>query len=114
MNVFFWMLLDPGVPIVGPVFTLALVAPAHGWHVAKALIGASVKNGQLFWCAIGLWRWSGGTVNCRCWRSISWDFRSSCCCVRSVYATSNGTRLPVIERQGRAQNIVAQRDEPMS
>ncbi|RKT27326.1 hypothetical protein B0G69_3140 [Paraburkholderia sp. RAU2J] len=54
MNLFFWMLLNLGVPIVGPIFTLALVAPAHGWHVAKALIGASVKDGQLFWCAIGL------------------------------------------------------------
>jgi hypothetical protein len=48
------MLLNLGVPIVGPIFTLALVAPAHGWHVAKTLIAASVKDGQLFWCAIGL------------------------------------------------------------
>ncbi|CAB3782506.1 hypothetical protein LMG28614_01479 [Paraburkholderia ultramafica] len=54
MNLFFWMLLNFGVPIVGPIFTLALVAPAHGWRVAKALIAASVKDGQLFWCAIGL------------------------------------------------------------
>jgi hypothetical protein len=54
MNLFFWMLLNLGVPIVGPIFTLALVAPAHGWRVAKALIAASVKDGQLFWCAIGL------------------------------------------------------------
>ena len=54
MNLFFWMLLNLGVPIVGPIFTLALVAPSHGWRVAKALIAASVKDGQLFWCAIGL------------------------------------------------------------
>jgi hypothetical protein len=54
MKFFFWMLLNPGVPIVGPIFTLALVVPAHGWRVAKALIAASVKDGQLFWCAIGL------------------------------------------------------------
>ncbi|MFM0163121.1 hypothetical protein SAMN05444172_2691 [Burkholderia sp. GAS332] len=54
MNLFFWMLLNLGVPIVGPIFTLALVAPTHGWRVAKALIAASVKDGQLFWCAIGL------------------------------------------------------------
>jgi hypothetical protein len=54
MNLFFWMLLNLGVPIAGPIFTLALVAPAHGWRVAKALIAASVKDGQLFWCAIGL------------------------------------------------------------
>jgi hypothetical protein len=54
MNLFFWMLLNLGVPIVGPIFTLALVAPAHGWRMAKALIAASVKDGQLFWCAIGL------------------------------------------------------------
>ena len=48
------MLLNLGVPIVGPIFTLALVAPAHGWHLAKTLIATSVKDGQLFWCAIGL------------------------------------------------------------
>jgi hypothetical protein len=54
MNLFFWMLLNLGVPIIGPIFTLALVAPAHGWRVAKALIAASVKDGQLFWCASGL------------------------------------------------------------
>ena len=54
MNLFFWMLLNLGVPIIGPIFTLALVAPTHGWRVARALITASVKDGQLFWCAIGL------------------------------------------------------------
>lgn len=54
MNLYFWMLLNPGVPIIGPIFTLALVAPAHGWRVSKALIAGSVKDGQLFWCAIGL------------------------------------------------------------
>ncbi|MFM0505571.1 hypothetical protein [Paraburkholderia caffeinilytica] len=54
MNLFFWILLNLGVPIVGPIFTLVLVAPTHGWRVAKALIAASVKDGQLFWCAIGL------------------------------------------------------------
>lgn len=54
MNLFFWMLLNLGVPIVGPVFTLALVAPAHGWTVAKELIADSIKDGQLFWCAIGV------------------------------------------------------------
>src|ERR1700761_1241286 len=54
MNFFFWMLLNLGVPIIDPIFTLALVAPAHGWRVAKTLIAGSVKDGQLFWCAIGL------------------------------------------------------------
>ncbi|MFM0222404.1 hypothetical protein [Paraburkholderia dipogonis] len=54
MNLFFWMLLNLGVPIIGPIFTLALVAPAYGWRVAKALIAGSVKDGQLCWCAIGL------------------------------------------------------------
>jgi len=54
MNLFFWMLLNLGVPIFGPMLTLALIAPTHGWHVAKRLIAASVKDGQLFWCAIGL------------------------------------------------------------
>ncbi len=34
MNLCFWMLLNLGVPIIGPIFTLALVAPAHGLHVA--------------------------------------------------------------------------------
>jgi hypothetical protein len=54
MNLFFWTLLNLGVPIAGPIFMLALVVPTHGWHVAKALIAASVKDGQLFWCAMGL------------------------------------------------------------
>jgi hypothetical protein len=30
MNFFFWVLLNLGVPIIGPIFTLVLVAPAHG------------------------------------------------------------------------------------
>ncbi|CAH2806063.1 MAG: hypothetical protein CPDRYMAC_6174 [uncultured Paraburkholderia sp.] len=54
MNFFFWTLLNLAVPIAGPIFTLAFVAPAHGWHFAKVLIGASVRDGQLFWCPIGL------------------------------------------------------------
>ena len=54
MNLFFWTLLNLVVPVVGPVFTLALVAPTHGRRVAQTLIAASVRNGQLFWCAIGL------------------------------------------------------------
>jgi hypothetical protein len=54
MNLFFWLLLNLGVPIIGPMFTLALVAPAYGWRVAKGLITGSVKDGQLFWWAIGL------------------------------------------------------------
>ena len=54
MNLYFWMLLNLGVPIIGPIFTLVLVAPAHGWRVAKTLIAGSVKDGQLFWCANGL------------------------------------------------------------
>jgi hypothetical protein len=54
MNLSFWILLNLAVPIAGPVFTLALVAPAYGWRVARTMIAASVKDGQLFWCAIGL------------------------------------------------------------
>ncbi|HEX3379054.1 MAG TPA: hypothetical protein VHU21_04520 [Paraburkholderia sp.] len=54
MNLFFWILLNLAVPIAGPIFTLALVAPAYGWRVARTMIAASVKDGQLFWCAIGL------------------------------------------------------------
>jgi hypothetical protein len=54
MNLFFWTLLNLGVPVAGPIFTLALVVPVRGWRVAKTLIAASVKDGQLFWCAIGL------------------------------------------------------------
>jgi hypothetical protein len=54
MNLFFWMLLNLAVPVTGPILTLALVAPAYGWRVASAMIAASVKDGQLFWCAIGL------------------------------------------------------------
>ncbi|MGF6466859.1 hypothetical protein [Paraburkholderia youngii] len=34
--------------------TGALVAPAYGWRVVRTMIAASVKVGQLFWCAIGL------------------------------------------------------------
>ncbi|MEM5455983.1 hypothetical protein VSR69_14265 [Paraburkholderia phytofirmans] len=29
MNFFFWMLLNLGVPIIGPIFTLALVSPTE-------------------------------------------------------------------------------------
>ncbi|WP_233801208.1 hypothetical protein [Paraburkholderia sp. HP33-1] len=54
MNLFFWMLLNLAVPIAGPIFTLAMVAPAYGRRVARAMIASSVKDGQLFWCAIGL------------------------------------------------------------
>ncbi|MEX3788260.1 hypothetical protein [Paraburkholderia sp. BR14374] len=54
MNLFFWLLLNLAVPIAGPILTLALVAPAYGWRVARTMIEASVKDGQLFWCAIGL------------------------------------------------------------
>lgn len=54
MNLFFWLLLNVVVPVIGPIFTLALVAPTHGWRVARLLIAAAVKSGQLFWCAIGL------------------------------------------------------------
>ncbi len=54
MNLFFWTLLNLGVPIIGPIFTLVLIAPTHGWRVAMALVAGSVKDGQLFWCAIGL------------------------------------------------------------
>ncbi|HZZ10936.1 MAG TPA: hypothetical protein VFE79_09585 [Paraburkholderia sp.] len=54
MNPFFWMVLNVGVSIIGPIFTLALIVPTHGWRVARVLIGGSVKDGQLFWCAIGL------------------------------------------------------------
>ncbi|WP_176377852.1 hypothetical protein [Paraburkholderia youngii] len=65
MNLFFWVLLNLAVPIAGPIFTLALVAPAYGWRVARTMIAASVKDGQLFWCAIGLCAADG-------WRAITW------------------------------------------
>ncbi|WGS48234.1 hypothetical protein LFL96_10480 [Paraburkholderia sp. D15] len=42
------------MPIIGPIFTLGLVALARDWRAANVLIAASVKNGQLFWCATGL------------------------------------------------------------
>lgn len=54
MNLSFWLLLNVGVPIAGPICTLALVAPAYGSRVAAALICGSVKDGQMFWCAIAL------------------------------------------------------------
>ncbi|MGF6771362.1 hypothetical protein P3T18_003841 [Paraburkholderia sp. GAS199] len=54
MNLFFWALLNLFVPIFGPIFTLALMAPTHGRAIAWRLIRASVRDGQLFWCAIGL------------------------------------------------------------
>jgi hypothetical protein len=54
MDFFFWLLLNLAAPIVGPVFTLALVAVTHGYAVARQLIVESVKDGQLLWSAIAL------------------------------------------------------------
>lgn len=51
MDLFLWLLLNLGVPVAGPVCTLVLVAPAYGRRAASALIGASVRDGQMFWCA---------------------------------------------------------------
>jgi hypothetical protein len=52
MNLFFWLLLNLGVPIVGPFFILALFAVTRGRSVAQHLMMESVRNGQLFWSAI--------------------------------------------------------------
>jgi len=54
MNLFFWLLLNLCVPIAGPFFMLALLAVTHGRSVARQLTVASIKDGQLFWSAIGL------------------------------------------------------------
>jgi len=54
MNLFFWVLLNLGVPVAGPILTMVFVAPAYGWRVTRELIVASVKDGQLFWSAIAL------------------------------------------------------------
>lgn len=54
MDLFFWLLLNLGVPIAGPLFMLALFAVTHGKAVARQLVVESVKNGQLFWSAIAL------------------------------------------------------------
>ncbi|MDE1181082.1 hypothetical protein [Paraburkholderia sp.] len=54
MNFFFWILLNLGVPLLGPIFTLALVAPTHGLTFARNLIVESIKDGQLLWSTIAL------------------------------------------------------------
>jgi hypothetical protein len=54
MNYFFWFLLNLGVPILGPIFVLSLAAVSFGRSIARELIVASVKNGQLYWSAIAL------------------------------------------------------------
>jgi hypothetical protein len=54
MNYFFWLLLNIGVPLFGPVAMLATVAVSYGRTVAKRLIFDSVKDGQLFWSAIAI------------------------------------------------------------
>jgi hypothetical protein len=54
MNLVFWLLLNVAVPVGGPLFTLALIAPTHGSAVAKKLVFESVKDGQMFWSAIAL------------------------------------------------------------
>jgi hypothetical protein len=54
MDLFFWLLLNLGVPIVGPIFILALFSVTHGKALARQLIFASIAEGQLFWSAIAL------------------------------------------------------------
>lgn len=54
MDLFFWLPLNLAAPIVGPVFTIALAAVAHGYDVARQLIVESVKDGQLLWSAMAL------------------------------------------------------------
>jgi hypothetical protein len=54
MNLFFWLLLNLGVPILGPFFILALFAVTRGRVVARHLMVESIRNGQLFWSAISL------------------------------------------------------------
>jgi hypothetical protein len=54
MNYFFWLLLNLGVPILGPLFILSLAAVSFGKDTARELIMTSVKDGQLYWSAIAL------------------------------------------------------------
>jgi hypothetical protein len=54
MNYFFWLLLNIGVPLFGPIAMLATVAVSYGKTTAKRLIFESVKDGQLFWSAIAI------------------------------------------------------------
>lgn len=54
MNFFFWLLLNLVVPIVVPVFTLALTVVTHGYGVARQLVIGSVRDGQLLWSATAL------------------------------------------------------------
>lgn len=54
MTNFWWLVLNIGVPVLGPIFMLALVAPSYGGRVAGRMIFDSVKDGQLFWAAIAL------------------------------------------------------------
>jgi hypothetical protein len=54
MNLFFWLLLNLGVPIAGPIFMLTLFSVTHGKALARRLIVESVAKGQLLWSAIAL------------------------------------------------------------
>jgi hypothetical protein len=54
MDLFFWLLLSLGVPLVGRLFALGLPAFTHGSCVARQLIVESVKDGQLLWSTISL------------------------------------------------------------
>ncbi len=54
LALFFWIWLNVGVPLIGPVVTLALAVPAHGVTVMKPLIAESVGRRQLLWTANGL------------------------------------------------------------
>jgi hypothetical protein len=54
MTYFLWLLLNLGVPILGPFCILAPVAVSHGRAVAKQMMFESVKDGQLLWSAIAV------------------------------------------------------------
>jgi hypothetical protein len=54
MNYFFWLLLNIGVPVFGPIFFLTLAAVSYGKAAAREMILESVKDGQMYWTAIAV------------------------------------------------------------
>ncbi|KMZ11235.1 hypothetical protein BHUM_05955 [Candidatus Burkholderia humilis] len=54
MNYFFWLLLNIGVPVFGPILFLALAAVSYGTTAAREMTFESVKDGQMYWTAIAV------------------------------------------------------------
>ncbi|RKP57492.1 hypothetical protein [Pararobbsia silviterrae] len=49
-----WLFLNIGVPIFAPLFSLLSMSPVIGSRASHQMMCASIRDGQLFWVAIGL------------------------------------------------------------